>query len=99
MCIDALEDLWRNCTSASNLTVHTERVLTSVDDDARIPTKKLLAKWRPQVLEDGNTNMTQQEVKEETKSNAQASALQSSASEDAPPPKAEATPNTVAAVG
>ena len=34
MCIDALEDLWRNY------------------DDARAPTTKLLAKWRPHVLEE-----------------------------------------------
>ena len=34
MCIDALEDLWRNY------------------DDARAPTAKLLAKWRPGVLEE-----------------------------------------------
>ena len=34
MCIDALEDLWRNY------------------DDARVPTTKLLAKWRPGVLEE-----------------------------------------------
>ena len=34
MCIDALEDLWRNY------------------DDARAPTTKLLAKWRPGVLEE-----------------------------------------------
>ena len=36
MCIDAIEDLWRN------------------NDDAKAPTKKLLAKWRPQVLPDSN---------------------------------------------
>ncbi|KAI9728264.1 MAG: hypothetical protein M1834_007757 [Cirrosporium novae-zelandiae] len=36
ICIDALEDLWRNY------------------DDARGPAKKLLTKWRPHVLEEGN---------------------------------------------
>ena len=50
MCIDAIEDLWRN------------------NDDAKAPTRKLLIKWRPQVLPESKavvapamTNGTQQQ--------------------------------------
>ena len=48
--IDALEDLWRNCKSsdASPSTPFANAYLS--DDDAKDPTTKHLAKWRPQVL-------------------------------------------------
>ncbi|MCJ1378400.1 hypothetical protein MMC17_001498 [Xylographa soralifera] len=41
MCLDTLEDMWRNY------------------DDARAPTRKLLAKWRPHVLEAAPTTISE----------------------------------------
>ena len=53
LCIDALEDLWRNCkftpTERRNL-VHGHVADKYQDDDARAPTAKLLTRWRPHVL-------------------------------------------------
>lgn len=48
--IDALEDLWRNCKSSDTgpSTLSVNDYLS--DDDAKAPTAKHLAKWRPQVL-------------------------------------------------
>lgn len=48
--IDALEDLWRNCKpSDTSRSIPSANVYLS-DDDAKAPTAKHLAKWRPQVL-------------------------------------------------
>lgn len=48
--IDALEDLWRNCKpSDTSRSTPSANVYLS-DDDAKAPTAKHLAKWRPQVL-------------------------------------------------
>jgi hypothetical protein len=39
--------------------------LTGTDDDARIPTRKLLLKWRPHILEENNNvNGVKQKVQE-----------------------------------
>ena len=48
--IDALEDLWRNCKSSDTRpsTLFANAYLS--DDDAKAPTAKHLAKWRPEVL-------------------------------------------------
>ena len=71
ICIDALEDLWRNCASLLlslpyPLIIHTklDPLTNSIDDDAKAPTTKLLTKWRPGVLEDKSTNGVRQETKE-----------------------------------
>ena len=48
--IDALEDLWRNCKSSDTGPIRPFADLHPPDDDAKAPTAKHLAKWRPQVL-------------------------------------------------
>ena len=48
--IDALEDLWRNCKSSDTGPSTPFADVCLSDDDAKAPTAKLLAKWRPQVL-------------------------------------------------
>lgn len=53
--LDALEDLWRNCKSSDtgpSLPFYADFCLT--DDDAKAPTAKHLAKWRPYVLASEN---------------------------------------------
>lgn len=66
LCVDTLEDLWRNCTflfypfffntpptlPLPTLSKMTSWLMKSPDDDARAPAKKLLSKWRPHILED-----------------------------------------------
>ncbi len=51
--IDAVEDLWRNCRFPEHRLVLIFSVLQAkpiLDDDAKGPAAKVLAKWRPQVL-------------------------------------------------
>ena len=48
--IDALEDLWRNCESSDRSTSMFFANIYLADDDAKAPTAKHLARWRPQVL-------------------------------------------------
>ena len=48
--IDALEDLWRNCKCSDNGSFKAFADIYPSDDDAKAPTAKHLAKWRPQVL-------------------------------------------------
>ncbi len=38
--------------------------ITALDDDAKGPAKKLLTKWRPQLLEEQNVNGVQSEYNE-----------------------------------
>jgi len=67
LCIDALEDLWRNCSSIlpfpPSLTTLAQPLTDTdpspTDEDARHPTTKLLAKWRPHILTE-NTKPTPQ---------------------------------------
>ncbi|SLM40695.1 Symplekin/Pta1 [Lasallia pustulata] len=74
ICIDALEDLWRNY------------------DDAKVPTTKVLAKWRPQVLQQVQ-DVNGSGVKEEEDTNAAGTAPALAAAEPVPAQSA------VAAVG
>ena len=48
--IDALEDLWRNCKSSDMSPSMPVADVRLSDDDAKAPTAKHLAKWRPHVL-------------------------------------------------
>ena len=50
--IDAVEDLWRNCKCLEHVLFNPPVLQAKVflDDDAKGPAAKVLAKWRPQVL-------------------------------------------------
>lgn len=48
--IDALEDLWRNCNFPDTGSTSRFANVYLSDDDAKGPTAKHLAKWRPQLL-------------------------------------------------
>lgn len=49
--IDALEDLWRNCESLdTGPSVPFDADICLSDDDAKAPTAKHLAKWRPHAM-------------------------------------------------
>ena len=49
--LDALEDLWRNCESSdTGLSMPFDADLCLPDDDAKAPTAKHLAKWRPHAM-------------------------------------------------
>lgn len=53
--LDALEDLWRNCKSSDiGPSVPFYANICLSDDDAKAPTAKHLAKWRPYVLASEN---------------------------------------------
>ena len=67
-------------------------LLTCLDDDARAPTRKLLAKWRPHVLEADTANAIKPEVKQIPTNNAQRPPDEQSA-----PAKPEMAPTAVAA--
>ncbi|MCJ1296551.1 hypothetical protein MMC34_008117 [Xylographa carneopallida] len=76
MCVDALEDLWRNY------------------DDARAPTRKLLAKWRPHVLEADTATTIPPDVKQIPTRTTPTPPDESSA-----PTKREMAPSAIAATG
>jgi len=53
-CIDAVEDLYRNCKllqELRNVMKEENLLIPNVDADAKAATTKLLQKWRPQVLQ------------------------------------------------
>ncbi|MCJ1474275.1 hypothetical protein MMC13_002933 [Lambiella insularis] len=82
MCLDALEDLWRNY------------------NEARGPTRKLLAKWRPQVLEESGANRVKLDPAAPSTSTTSAAAPVPSVPEaHAAPVKQAPSPNAVAAAG
>ncbi|MCJ1434683.1 hypothetical protein MMC27_004052 [Xylographa pallens] len=74
MCLDSLEDMWRNY------------------DDARAPTRKLLAKWRPHVLEADTANTIKPDVKQILMNTAPTPPGEQSA-----PAKQEIAPSAIAA--
>ena len=94
--------LWRTCgetvSRSLSFLAHSTRLLIEIDDDARAPTRKLLSKWRPLVLDADTANVTQPDAKQTLINTALvAPSVPSPPNEDSTPGKQEMAPSAVAA--